>query len=252
MTQETPDRPEASEANVRKAVVRPATLVLATHGFFKPDQRVKQSDATGMNMLADSGNRGMTRSAVTTTTGEPLENPLPIGDRDARPVVVHDHGQPPLVASRLRWACSRVEGVTAQIVEVDVLQSAEVGGGQHHLGSSSRLERLLPPHGAQAPLVAGLEAGELVLGHGGGQVVAAARRERQELCRHEGTHDVHAGVVAPVLAATRAVVAGEWVERARFELAAEHARSSAACHGKLLMTKYQAPSTKHQVPSTEY
>lgn len=60
---------------MKRSVVRPAVIVLATHGFFKPDEEVKKDDkAVGSLASAGPGSRGATRAV--TTTGEPLEDPL--------------------------------------------------------------------------------------------------------------------------------------------------------------------------------
>jgi len=47
-------------------------------------------------------------------------------------------------------------------------------------------------------------------------------RELEELGRDATAHDVHAGIVAAVLAAAGAVEAGHRVHRARDQLVAEH------------------------------
>jgi CHAT domain-containing protein len=54
--------------SIAKRLQRPQLLLFATHGFFLPDQQVASDDAS-----AASGN---TRSAVLTSDGKPLENPL--------------------------------------------------------------------------------------------------------------------------------------------------------------------------------
>ncbi len=84
------------------------------------------------------------------------------------------------------------------------------------------LERLRPARRAHAPLVAVAQAGEPVLRHRRRQVVADCLRELEEVVGDPAAHDVHARVVAVVLAATGAVVAGDRVERARLQLGAEH------------------------------
>ena len=49
-------------------------------------------------------------------------------------------------------------------------------------------------------------------GHRCGQVVADGLRERQELVGSDNAHDVQPGIVATVLAAPSAVVAGQRIE----------------------------------------
>jgi len=65
--------PEASETNVKRAAVRPKSFVLATHGFFMPDQSVKMV-GDGGPAAPPPGNRGLGQAV--TTEGMPLEDPL--------------------------------------------------------------------------------------------------------------------------------------------------------------------------------
>ncbi len=85
-------------------------------------------------------------------------------------------------------------------------------GRQSYLRCHAGLERLLPPGRAQAPLVAVAQAGEAVLGHGRRQVVADRLGEFEELVGGYDAHHVQAGIIAPVLAAPGAVVAGQRIK----------------------------------------
>jgi hypothetical protein len=54
--------------------------------------------------------------------------------------------------------------VLAQLVQTHKGQSLGVGALQHHWGRDAGLQRFNPSVGAQAPTVAGFEAGEAVFG----------------------------------------------------------------------------------------
>ncbi|MFM9058607.1 MAG: CHAT domain-containing protein [Planctomycetaceae bacterium] len=66
--------PDASEANLRRSAVRARTVVLATHGFFKPDQEARRDDKSAA--LATGGPDGRGAAPAVTTTGAALEDPL--------------------------------------------------------------------------------------------------------------------------------------------------------------------------------
>lgn len=87
-----------------------------------------------------------------------------------------------------------------------------MSGCKAYVGGAAGFERFLPATGAEAPLVARGETAEAVLRHGCTEVVADARGVRQELVGAHHAHHMHAGVVAMVLAAARAIVAGDRVE----------------------------------------
>jgi tetratricopeptide (TPR) repeat protein/CHAT domain-containing protein len=63
---------EATAAGVEREAVRPKVLVLATHGFFLPDQEVKHDER---RMLAGTRGIGGTRP-LDQATGRPVEDPL--------------------------------------------------------------------------------------------------------------------------------------------------------------------------------
>lgn len=64
-------------------------------------------------------------------------------------------------------------GVSLQIHEIDELECGFVGGFQHDLRSGPGFEGFLPAGGAEAPLVAGIQAGEAEFRARGAEVVAA-------------------------------------------------------------------------------
>jgi uncharacterized hydrophobic protein (TIGR00271 family) len=92
---------------------------------------------------------------------------------------------------------------------------------EHDGRRNAGLERLLPACGDDAPAVARLQPREEPLRLGRGQVVPDRRRELEELVRHDCADRVEARVAT--LRATVAVPeeAGQRVERARLEVAAE-------------------------------
>lgn len=54
----------------------------------------------------------------------------------------------------------------------DVFEGVFVGGGEDDLWGDAGFPGFFPSGGAEAPLVAGFEAGEIVFGDGGGEIVA--------------------------------------------------------------------------------
>ena len=64
------------------------------------------------------------------------------------------------------------DGVLDEEFEGDDFEGCLVGGFEHHRAGGAGLLHLQPPRGADAPAVAGFEAGEAVLRHGRGEVVA--------------------------------------------------------------------------------
>ena len=78
-----------------------------------------------------------------------------------------------------------------------VFSAEAMGAGEHDLGRRAGLPGLAPALGAEAPAVAGAEAGEAELGPRGGEVVAAPAGEGEELL---GDADAD-GVAAAVLGA---------------------------------------------------
>src|SRR6266404_5310211 len=83
------------------------------------------------------------------------------------------------------------------------------------------IERLLPAAGAQAPAVARFEPGEAVLRQGRAEVVAVRLGEGEELRRHDHTDGVQADILAAGIAASVTVEAGQGLERAGLQRAAQ-------------------------------
>src|SRR5689334_10361201 len=86
----------------------------------------------------------------------------------------------------------------------------------------SRVERLLPPVGAQTPPVALAEPGKAPLRVRRRKVVPDGAAELEELVAHHRADRVHAEVLAARPAAAVAPEAGHRVEPARLERPTEH------------------------------
>ena len=113
----------------------------------------------------------------------------------------------------------RIEGVRDQYLPGDEIGSRFVGRGQDHGRSHPRIERLLPARCAQAPPIAGPQPREARARRG--EVVAAARGEREELGRHLGADDVPAQIGRVGVAAAGTKKSGQRLGRARLEREAE-------------------------------
>ena len=91
---------------------------------------------------------------------------------------------------------------------------------QTDLGGASLVMGLQKSSRAQAPLVAGLQAGKTKLGMGGAQVIADIFRVGQEFRGHQRADRVAAMVLGAGVAMTVAKIAGRRVVRAQLERAA--------------------------------
>jgi hypothetical protein len=103
----------------------------------------------------------------------------------------------------------------------DVLEGGFVGGLEDDLGGEAVFPGFFPSGGAEAPLVAGVEAGETVIGHGGGEVVAVGFGEGEEVFGDAGADGVAAGVFGAGGTGAVAVETGEGVDGAGLEFGAE-------------------------------
>jgi len=112
--------------------------------------------------------------------------------------------------------------VALEVGERAVIERALVGGAQHDARRLARLERLGPARRAQAPAVAGLEAGEAELRHRRRQIVAGGFGEFEERGGGDDANRMAAAVIRAGVAAAVAVEAGHRLDRAVFERAAEH------------------------------
>ena len=101
-------------------------------------------------------------------------------------------------------------GVGAKVFEGDEFEGVDVGGFEYDWGGEVGFEGFGPTRDAEAPVVAGFEAWEVVFGDGGGEVVAAAAGELEEFGGHDGADGVEACVIGAGAAVAVAVEAGEW------------------------------------------
>src|ERR1700677_1763745 len=113
------------------------------------------------------------------------------------------------------------DGVVLEVVEIDEFQRGDVGGGEDDGGRHAGVERVFPAADAEAPAVAGDEAGEIPLRDGGAEVVPLLAGELQELGSHADADGVQAGVAGAGLAETVAVETGHGGLAAALEFAAE-------------------------------
>src|SRR5690242_7605897 len=93
---------------------------------------------------------------------------------------------------------------------------------ENDLRGGAGVERLLPARRAQAPAVARLEAGEAVLWHRRGEIVAGGLREGEELGGHDDANRVQAVILAAGVAAGVAIEAGQRLGGAGPQRAAQH------------------------------
>jgi hypothetical protein len=100
-------------------------------------------------------------------------------------------------------------GVGAKVFEGDEFEGVDVGGFEDDWGCEVCFEGFGPARDAEAPVVAGFEAWEVVFGDGGGEVVAAAAGELEEFGGHDGADGVEACVIGAGAAVAVAVEAGE-------------------------------------------
>jgi hypothetical protein len=115
----------------------------------------------------------------------------------------------------------RIDGVFFEDGAGDVLEGGFVGGLEDDLGGEAEFPRFFPARGAEAPLVAGLESGEIEIGHGGGEVVALGFGEGEERFGSAGADGVAAGVFGACGTGAVAVETGEGVDGAGLEFGAE-------------------------------
>lgn len=123
---------------------------------------------------------------------------------------------------RPNLSSSQIDRVPLKVSKGAVIERALVGGAQHHARRASRFERLLPARRAQAPAVAGLEAGEAESRQRRRQVVAARFGEFQEFGCRDHAHRMAADILRPGIAAAVAVEPGHRLDRTGFEWASQH------------------------------
>lgn len=113
------------------------------------------------------------------------------------------------------------DGVLDEQLEGNDLQRGLVGGFEDDGASGAGLLDLEPARGADAPAVAGPEAGEAVLRHGGGEIVAQGFGGFEEGVVDDAADGVDAEVLGAGLAAAGAVEAGHGLAAAGGERLAE-------------------------------
>ncbi len=113
------------------------------------------------------------------------------------------------------------DGVLDQEFEGDDPEGVLVGGFEDDGAGGSGLEDLQPACGADAPAISGFEAGEAVLGHGGGEVVAEAFGGGEEVVGDDTADGVYAEIVSTGVAAAITVEAGHGIAAAGGEGLAE-------------------------------
>jgi hypothetical protein len=115
----------------------------------------------------------------------------------------------------------RNDGVLQEDFEGDDFERGLVRGLEDDGAGRAVALHLEPTGGADAPAVAGLQAGKAVLRHGGGEIVAEALGGSEELGGDDAADGVDAEVVGAGGAATVAVEAGEGVHAAGLKGLAE-------------------------------
>lgn len=106
--------------------------------------------------------------------------------------------------------------------EVHEFEGGGVGGLEDHGRGATGFESLDPAGDAEAPAVAGLEAGEIVFRGGGGQVVPVVTGELEERAGDHGADHVETVIAGAGMAIAIAVEAGEGFGAAGLEWRAEH------------------------------
>ena len=142
---------------------------------------------------------------------------------EIRPLIGRRHG--PRVrpsGEEVTRTLGHIDSVLAQRLDRDDPQCRGVRGGEHHRRCGAVTVGVEPPRCADAPAVAGLEAGKAVLRHRCHEVVAASELMLEELRGHHSAHRVGAQVIRARRAAAVAIEAGERVAATLLEWTAEH------------------------------
>jgi hypothetical protein len=120
-----------------------------------------------------------------------------------------------------RLALGRFESVILEVFEGHELQGRHVCGLEDDRRGDAGRESFLPPDRTQAPLIAGIQSGKIILGDWCAEVVARALGELEELFGHPDADNVHSEVARHGLAASAASETGDGVFAAGLERAAE-------------------------------
>lgn len=118
------------------------------------------------------------------------------------------------------WALSN--GVFLEVVEFDKLERDDRGGFEVHLGSASVIEGFLPAEDAEAPGVAGFQAGKGKLRSWSAEVVPAVLAELQKLGGELGADAVESLITGSGPATTIAKESGHGIKRAGGEFPAQN------------------------------
>ena len=100
------------------------------------------------------------------------------------------------------------DGVLDEEFEGNDVEGRLVGGFEDDGTCGAGLLDLQPARGADAPTVPRLEAGEAILRHGGGEVVAEGLRRGEKRLVDDAANGMHAKVFGAGLAASGAVESG--------------------------------------------
>jgi len=96
-----------------------------------------------------------------------------------------------------------------------------VGRLQYNGTGHPNIDGALPGTSTNTPLVPRDEAGEVVLGSWGNQVVASRSGEFEKLCCHEAAHSMEGSIRAVGIATSISEPSGHWRHRAAFKLSTE-------------------------------
>jgi hypothetical protein len=115
----------------------------------------------------------------------------------------------------------RDDGVLNKKLEGNDLERVFVRGFEEDGAGRSSLLNLQPAGGADTPAVAGFQAGEAKLRHGGAQIVAEGLRRFEERSIDDAADCVDTKIVRTSLTAAGAVEAGHWLAAADVQGLAE-------------------------------
>ena len=123
-----------------------------------------------------------------------------------------------------------IEGVGFEVFEIDPFEGGFVSGGEGDGWGAAGIEGFFPTGDAEAPAVAGFEAGEVPLGSGGGEVVAAEVGEIEKFLGGLNADGVQADIAGAGAAVAVAVEAGHGFAAA----AGERFEEDVGAHGWIM------------------
>lgn len=179
---------------------------------------------TQLELALDAGISARHLSFVETGRSKPgremllqLPRTLELDDEQVAPLIRDSDLAPE--RSRIR---GDVDGVFLERGERNDLKRPFMGGRQHYVSGRAVLMRPQPVHRGHAPAVAGREPREVVLRHGGDQVVADTTLVLEERGRDHRADRVSPRILRTGTTAPVTVKAGEGVDATRLKLATEH------------------------------